>query len=388
MAEPKDIVCFANDWSGDPLSKKHIMLRLARKHRILWVNSINNRRPQFAKKDFRRVIEKLSSFRRGLVQVEDQIWVLSPIFVPFHGNPAIRAFNRWFLGAQIRQALRKLRFCDPVTYSFVPTSADVVGSLGEKAIVYHCVDEYSAFSDASSEIREREAELLRKSNLVIVSASDLFKTKEPLNPNTHLVTHGVDYDHFRKAADADTPVPEELQRLPKPILGFHGLIADWVDLPLLAELAKLRPEWSIVLVGRADTDISVLKGLPNVHFLGHRPYARLPEFLRGFDVALLPFMVNELTLAANPLKLREYLAAGLPVVAAPLPEIAKFEGLVKLGSNARDYATHIEEFIAAKRTGPSRERSDQVARESWDAKVEEIENLLLKHMRNGRRTDN
>ncbi len=382
MPPVNDIICFANDWSGDPLSKKHIMLRLSRHHRVLWVNSINNRRPRLAQKDFRRIVEKLKAFRSGLKQVEEKIWVLSPVFVPFHGNRFIRSFNRWLLGFQIRRALRSLGLTDPITYTFVPTSADVVGTLGEKCVVYHCVDEYSAFSDAAGEVRARENELLRKSDLVLVSASDLLKTKREHNPKTFLVTHGVDFEHFRRATEEATPVAPELRDLPRPVLGFHGLIADWVNLPLLGELARMRPQWSIVLVGRGDTDLSPIQNLPNVHVLGHRPYAKLPEYLRGFDIALLPFVVNELTLAANPLKLREYLAAGLPVVAAPLPEIARFEGLVTLASTAAEYARAIESLLAQKRVGPSRERSDQVAGESWDGKVAEIEKLLTSVLSN------
>ncbi len=383
MPSVSNIICFANDWSGDPLSKKQIMTRLARRHRVLWVNSINNRRPRLAQKDFRRIVEKLQAFRSGLQQVEERIWVLSPVFIPFHGNRMIRSFNRWLLGWQIRRALKRLHLTDPITYTFVPTSADVVGTLGEKSVVYHCVDEYSAFSDAAGEVRARESELLRKSDLVLVSASDLLKTKIKHNPKTFLVTHGVDYEHFRRATDESLPVPDELKSLSRPILGFHGLIADWVDLPLLAELARLRPRWSIVMVGRGDTDLSAIQGLLNVHLLGHRPYSRLPEYLRGFDIALLPFVVNELTLAANPLKLREYLAAGLPVVAAPLPEIARFEGLVSLASTAQEYVQKIEALLEGKRTGPSRERSDMVAGESWDAKVAEIEELLASVLTNG-----
>lgn len=383
MSPVNDIICFANDWSGDPLSKKHIMLRLARRHRVLWVNSINNRRPRLAQKDFRRIVEKLKAFRSGLKQVEEKIWVLSPVFVPFHGSWMVRLLNRWLLGFQIRRASRRLGLTNPITYTFVPTSADVVGTLGEKSVVYHCVDEYAAFSDAAGEVRARERELLRKSDLVLVSASDLLKTKREHNPKTFLVTHGVDYEHFRRATDEGTPVAPELRDLPRPILGFHGLIADWVDLPLLGELARMRPQWSIVLVGRGDTDLSPIQGLPNVYVLGHRPYAKLPEYLRGFDIALLPFVVSELTMAANPLKLREYLAAGLPVVAAPLPEIARFEGLVSLAFTAQEYSQEIEALLAAKRTGPSRERSEQMAGESWDGKVAEIEGLLSSVLSNG-----
>jgi glycosyltransferase involved in cell wall biosynthesis len=371
-----DIICFANDWSSDPLSKKQIMLRLAQNHRVLWINSINNRRPRIAHKDFRRSLQKLRDFRQGLKQVEERIWVLSPLYIPFHRRPWVRTLNRWLLGWQIRSVLRRLRFERPITWTFVPSSVDVVGTLKEELIVYHCVDEYGAFSDAAPEIVSREIDLLKKADLVLVCSSALKTTKQAYNPRTFLVTHGVDYEHFRRAADDATSVAPELRDLPRPILGFHGLLADWVDLELMAELARKRPEWSIVLVGRADTDLTPIQNLKNVHVLGHRPYARLPEYLRGFDVALLPFVVNELTINANPLKLREYLAAGLPVVAAPIPEIERLKDLVSLAATADEYISEITRLKELGATGPSRERSEKMAAESWDSKLREIEQLL------------
>jgi glycosyltransferase involved in cell wall biosynthesis len=375
-----DIVCFANEWSSDPLSKKQIMLRLAQRHRVLWINSINNRRPRVAGKDFRRTLEKLFDFGRGMTQVEERIWALSPIYVPFHGHPFVRTFNRWLLSWQIRKALKQLGFASPITWTFVPSSADVVGTLGEKLIVYHCVDEYSAFSDAAPEIRERERDLLAKSNLVLVCSSALLEGKGKENPRTYLVTHGVDYEHFRRASEDATPVAPELRDLPRPILGFHGLLADWVDLELVAELARKRPDWSLVLIGRVDTDLTPIRGLRNVHLLGHRSYSRLPEYLRGFDVALLPFVCNELTRNANPLKLREYLAAGLPVVAAPLPEIVRLNGLVSLAKTSDDYVHEITRLLEQRAVGPSRSRSEKMIGESWDSKLAEIEHLLVSAM--------
>jgi glycosyltransferase involved in cell wall biosynthesis len=370
------MICFANDWSADPLSKKHLMLRFARRRRVLWINSVNNRRPQLARKDMKRIFEKLAGFREGLKQVHDSIWVLNPLYVPFHGHAAVRALNRRLLGMQIRRALSRLDIKHPITYTFAPTSADVAGTLGEKKIVYHCVDEFAAFSDAGSEVAARERELLKKSDVVLCSASALFDRKKGYNPNTFLITHGVDYDFFRKTFDPATAVAEELRALRKPILGFTGLLADWVDLALVAELAKRHPEWSIVLIGRADTDLSMLAGLENVHLLGHRPYNRLPEYLRGFDIALLPFVNNELTVNANPLKLREYMAAGLPVVASPIPEVARYAGQVSLASTADEYEHQISRLLASGDVGPSAARSAAMACESWDAKVREIEDLL------------
>jgi glycosyltransferase involved in cell wall biosynthesis len=380
MIQPSDIICFANDWESDPLSKKQIMLRLARRHRVLWINSINNRRPRFASKDLRRTTQKLRAFNRGLVQVRDRIWVLSPVYVPYHGRPLVRSINRRLVGWQVRKALRQLNFTQPISWSFVPTSADFVGTFGEKLIVYQCVDEYGAFTDAAPEICDREQDLLVKSDLVLVSSSALQESKQKSNPQTYLVTHGVDYEHFRHASDDNTRVAEEMRSIKRPILGFHGLLADWVDLPLIAEIAQRRPDWSIVLVGRMDTESDALKGLPNVHVLGHRPYSHLPEFLRGFDVALLPFVSNELTRNANPLKLREYLAAGLPVVAAPLPEVMRLGSLVSVATTPQEYICEISRLLAEGATGPSSQRSEQMAGETWDSKVLIIERLLARAM--------
>lgn len=376
MLHGQDIICFANDWSGDPLSKKQVMLRLAENNRILWVNSLHNRRPRLTKKDARRVLQKIWNFGKGLQQVSRNLWVVTPLYVPFMESPVVQRLNRMILGRQLKRALHQLKFWKPITWTFVPTSSDIVGTLGERQIVYHCVDEYSSFSDAANEVRRCEESLLAKSDLVLVCSARLLETKKPLNPRTYLVTHGVDHAHFRAATDPNLPIASELRNLPHPILGFHGLIADWVDLPLLAELAKLKPGWSIVLVGRADTNLDPIKGLSNVHCLGHRPYARLPEYLRGFDVALLPFVMNQLTISSNPLKLREYLAAGLPVVSTPLPEVLRFGSLVRTANTAEEYVCEIEKLLEIGNTGPNAERSAQVADEAWEHKIEEMTRLL------------
>jgi glycosyltransferase involved in cell wall biosynthesis len=377
MLTGRDILCFANDWAGDPLSKKQVMLRLGQKNRILWVNSLHNRRPRFAKKDARRVAQKLGEFFHGTRLVHPNIWQVTPLYVPFLRSSSIRRFNRFVLRVQLRYAMWRLKFRGMITFTFSPTSADVVGTLGEELIVYHCVDEYSSFSDAAfEEVELAEQLLLKKADLVLASSTPLLEKKRPFNNQTHLVLHGVDYEHFHRAVEEATPVAPELCGLPRPILGFHGLLADWVDLRVIAEIAQKRPQWSIVLVGRADTDLAMLGNLPNVRLLGHRSYVQLPTYLKGFDIALLPFVQNELTRNANPLKLREYLAAGLPVVGTPLPEVARFNGLVSLAATAEEYIHCIEELLARGQIGPSSERSNQVASESWERKVIEIEHLV------------
>src|SRR5712692_8673589 len=218
MIEGKDIICFSNDWDSDPLSKKHIMLRLAKRNRVLWINSIGNRRPTASVGDLKRVIKKLMDFSRGHKKIDDGIHVYSPIAVPFFSSAAARWINRKALQWGVRRVCRRLGFRSPITWTFVPASADVAGSLGEHALVYHCVDEFSEFTGTDkAAILEMERRLLEKSDCVIVSSDRLYATKHVHNPNTFLVTHGVDVAHFRKACDAALAIPAEMAALKRPV---------------------------------------------------------------------------------------------------------------------------------------------------------------------------
>jgi glycosyltransferase involved in cell wall biosynthesis len=370
----RDLVVFSNDWDGDPLSKTHIMRLLAQDNRILWVNSIGNRAPRANAHDLARIRKKLTSFfRENLREVEPNLHVLSPLAIPLYGPEAVRAANRVLLRAQVLRAMRQLRFQRPISWSFLPASAPVSGTLGEDFVVYHCVDEFSAFADTNGRhIAELEEVLLRKAHLVITSADRLYRNKVKVNPATALVTHGTDFRHFVKACDAGTQVPVELARLPRPIIGFFGLVADWVDMKALAACAKAYPRGSVVLLGKVapDADVSALKALPNVHFLGRKRYEELPAYCKGFDVALMPFVINELTLNANPLKVREYLAAGLPVVSSDLPEVRRV-GLCRIASSPAEFPRLVEECLRDG-PGPDRARAERIFHESWETKVEEL----------------
>jgi len=373
MIQGHNIIAFCNDWDGDPLSKKQIVQRLARHNRILWVNSTGNRNPQLSAHDLRRAWKKLREFVRGCRGVAENIWLFCPLVIPFHASAFARRFNRWALGWSLRRAGKRLGFEDPLVLTFVPTSADVVGQLEARIIVYYCVDEYSQFSGANADaILQHELRLIGSSDLVVVSATRLLQTKSPHHANTCLITHGVDVEHFRKACLPDTPVPEDCPAMQGPVIGFFGLIENWVDLNLIRRIAMDRPNWNFLLIGEIRTDVDGLRHCPNVHLLGRKPYQSLPGYCKRFDVAILPFVENDLTLAANPLKLREYLAAGLPVVATPLPEVRKLEGLVHLARTPAEYIRQIDTLLGTGKHGPHMGWSLRMDNESWDYKVEEL----------------
>ena len=367
----RDMLCFSHDWNGDPLSKTHLMRLLARNNRVLWVNSIGYRAPTASKRDFSRALKKIFAATAPLREVEPNIHVLSPLIIPAYGRPWVQRFNRWFLRLQVRRAMRKLKFTRPINWVFNPAAALIAGSLDEETLIYYCVDEYLAFSGVSGEsLALMERELLAKSKLVIVSSDRLLQSKRPHNPETVLVRHGVDFSHFRAAFDVGTKVPDELSQLPGPIIGYFGLIADdWVDIDLIAHVAEKFPHVSIVMLGKITMDVSPLKRFANVHFLGRKPYQTLPAYCRGFDAAIIPFPINEATLNSNPLKAREYLAAGLPVISTAIPEVESLGGC-RIGRTRDEFVKQIEEALV--QPGPSVARSETMRNESWEARLTEI----------------
>jgi glycosyltransferase involved in cell wall biosynthesis len=382
MIEAQDIICFAHDWGGDPTSKTHIMRLLAKKSRVLWVNSIAMRRPVASKSDARRLITKLRRAFAGCVEVEPNIFVVNPLVLPLPGSALAQRLNGVLLERSLRRTLSKLSFARPILWTFLPTMNRLVGRLGERLLVYHCVDKYSEFSGVPRDaIVAMERDLVKRADLVFTSAARLLEECRPLNPHTHFITHGVDTAHFGRALDPQTPVPDDLAGIRKPVAGFFGLIADWVDLPLIRSLARERPDWSFVLIGKAATDLAPLQGLSNVHWLGQKPYTELPGYCRGFDVALIPFVQNELTLRVNPLKLREYLAAGLPVVSTPLPEISRYDGLVRLATRREEFIGGIEAALAERSPELAGRRFEAMRGESWEARVADMARLIDERVR-------
>lgn len=378
----RDILCFSHDWTGDPLSKTHLMRVLSRENRILWINAIANRMPTTSTKDFSRIVNKLTSFTAPIKEVEPNIFVLNPLAIPAYGNKTVVSLNRKFLISQVKKAMRKLEFRSPLNMIFNPAAGMIAGQVGESGLIYYCVDEYTAFTGVSEGLRAIEEDLFRRADLVIVSAEKLYTDKKKYNENTFIIRHGTDWKHFRRALDEATEIPPELANLPRPIIGFHGLLADWVDFGLIKKTAEHFKNGSVVLIGKTAVDaeekIKVLDGIANIHRLGRKPYADLPAYCKGFDVALNPFAINDLTLAANPLKVREYLAAGLQVVSTDIPEVRILENCL-VGKNHDDFIAKIEYALAHRK--PREEISDAVRAESWEAKVDELRNIMTEAAR-------
>lgn len=372
----RDIVCFSHDWTGDPLSKTHLMRLVAKHNRVLWVNSIGYRTPSINASDMGRAFKKLkaAATKNRLVKVEENIYVLHPIAIPKYGSELFRRINRILLRRQVRSAMRSLNFQRPINWIFNPAAGLLARQLDEEVLIYQCVDEYTQFTGVDAEgLRTIEADLLAAADLVVVSAQRLYDAKRHVNANTHLIRHGVDVEHFQTTLSSAVESAPEVANLPQPVIGFFGLISDWVDIELIAGIADRFPNGSIVLVGKVTMDVSLLESKPNVHLLGQKKYEDLPNYCKSWDVAIIPFKLNELTLNFNPLKTREYLAAGLPVVSTAMPEV-EVMGQCLIANGVDEFVAQINK--ALEDPGLSQARSDSVSNETWVSKLEEIDGLL------------
>lgn len=374
-----DIVCVGfNDWETELWTNQHhLMARLAGAgHRVLFIESLGLRRPTVAGRDVSRMARRLV---RGLQppRERDGVHVLSPLVIPLHGKAAVRAVNARLLPALVGRAARKLGMSRPILWGYVPQAEALLDVLDPALVVYHCVDDI-ATQEGIDEVsfRAAEARFAGRADLVLASAPRLAERMRTLSDNVLYAPNVADTAAFATALE-DGPVDPALAALPSPRLVFTGAIAEKkLDLPLLAAVAQARRDWSIALVGPVGlgdphTDVAALDAEPNVHLLGARRYEELPAVLRGADVTLIPYRATDLTASIFPMKVYEYLAAGRPVVATPLPALEGVDA-ISVADGADAFVSAVERELAQDTPERRRSRSAAAAANSWDARLAEI----------------
>jgi glycosyltransferase involved in cell wall biosynthesis len=309
--------------------------------------------------------------------------------------PAWRWGDGAFVDAERRRLVREAmggplagRFDRPVQWFYDPMAVTAfAGHLGEIAIVYDCMDELSQFRFAPPELVRRERELLERADVVFTGGRRLFEAKRKHHSNCHFYGCGVDAAHFGRARLADTVVPPELADLPKPVLGYFGVIDERMDYELIGKLADTIPSWSIAMVGPlCKIEESRLPRRPNVHWLGRRAYAELPGCAKAFDVCLMPFALNEATEFINPTKSLEYMATGRLIVSSAVPDVlANFPSVVRIARTDDEFI----ELCQASVDNPEEERIQRGLRlaenSSWDKIVEALEDHITAVLPNRRK---
>ncbi len=375
-------ICFsAQDWwyHNRAHSDFQLMRRIAARRPVLFINSIGMRMPVPGRSTqvARRIVRKARSVLRFLKQPLAEtpgFHVLTPIILPFYGSDTLRAANAWLVRRQVRLAAKHLGIDpdDAVLFVTIPTAWDVVRPLPRRSLLANRSDLHSAFEETDQAlIRELENELLVHSDVVLYTSHSLMNTEKPLSGDRAVFfDHGVDFARF--AVERGAP-PADLANIPRPIVGFFGGIDDYVvNLDLLRRVADELPECSLVLIGDATCPIDDLLSLPNVYWLGFRPYEEIPSYGVEFDVALMPWLRNEWIEHSNPIKLKEYLALGLPVVSTDFPEVHHYSDSIAIARDDGHFIELVREVLDGKAVGTGQTRRARVAGATWDRQADEL----------------
>ncbi|ABD89728.1 glycosyltransferase [Rhodopseudomonas palustris] len=378
-----DVVMFSTaDWASQYwTNKQHTAAHLAaRGHRVLYVETVGLRRPGLNSMDVGRIWARLRRGLKPIAEVRDNLWVLSPLTVPLGQRYApIAAFNRWQLRARIGGWLRKHRIGRPLIWTYHPYMLEAAEALDPSAMVYHCVDDIGAVPGVDRAAYDAaEQRLLRRVDLAFTTSGHLQQRCAAIaGERARYFGNVADIDHFATAR-GNIDLPPELAAIPRPRLGYVGVISDFkIDLELLQTLAVAHPDWHFVFIGderegQHSDVVTRMAQLSNVHFLGWRSYQDLPRYLAGFDVGLLPQLINDYTRAMFPMKFFEYLAAGLPVVATPLPALRDLAAVHGIGADTATFAQAISAALDGRGPQPLPIDDPLLQANSWDARLDQM----------------
>lgn len=378
-------ICFsAQDWwyHNRAHSDFQLLRRVAEQRPVLFVNSIGMRlptpgkSPQFA----RRILRKARSVARFLSKPVPELpnfHVLTPLILPFYGSSTMRALNARLVRQQVRAVAKHIGIDpdDAVLFVTIPTAVDVIEGWPRRALVTNRSDLHSAFEETDqSLIRDFEHKLVSSSDVALYSSHSLLGSEGKLaGERAVFLDHGVDYDRFASATGKPHP---ELADVPRPIIGFFGGIDDYVvDLDLLKRVAEGLSDCSLVLIGDATLPIDDLVSLPNVHWFGFKPYEEIPSYGAAFDVALMPWLKNTWIEQCNPIKLKEYLAIGLPVVSTDFPEVHFYAEQIAIAPDHDAFIRRVREAVDGQPVGTLESRKARVEGVTWDRQAEELVRL-------------
>lgn len=347
-----DLICFSHlRWDFVYQRPQHLMSRFAKERRVFFIEEpVSTDGP--------------SAFVASVR--EDSLHLITPHFnemdVNFFGKNALMRKHLDIL-------FRKYDIATFVSWYYTPMAMEFTKELNPKSIVYDCMDELSLFKFAPPELVKNESKLFEIADVVFTGGKSLYEVKKDLNKNVWAFPSSIDVEHFKRARTI-TVEPDDQSAIPHPRLGYFGVIDERIDLKLLEEMADKRPEWHIVMIGPTakleDTD---LPRRENIHYLGMKQYAELPEYIAGWDVALMPFMMCDATRFISPTKTPEYLAAGKAVISTPVPDVVRpyrEESLVAIAETSDEFIAYAEIAFKDDRTQKLQRVDRFLSQNSWD----------------------
>ncbi len=265
----------------------------------------------------------------------------------------------------------------PIGWFYSPSFSPVLEHFNFSHIVYDCMDELSLFKGAPDHLIEQEKYLMAHADVVFTGGKSLFESKEQMHPNVHCFPSSVDYEHFSKAKN-NTSLPAEIADIPSPIVGYCGVIDERLDIVLLNETASKMPQVSFVMIGPVvKIDIQDLPMQKNIYYLGMKPYESLPDYLKAFDIAMMPFALNEATKYISPTKTLEYMAAGLPIISTKITDVVRdYLHCVKLVASPCDFYEEILDTLEDQDKSFLIEYGHILEKTSWDSTVKQMKAIL------------
>jgi glycosyltransferase involved in cell wall biosynthesis len=345
------VLCFGGeDWwyHNRGHCDMQFMRQFARQGPVVYVNSIVMRKPNLSegRMFFRRVLRKARSMARGLVRVSDKFWVYSPVTAPVHHLPWVRPVNEWFLLRQVRLVMHRTGLTKPLVWVNCPAVCNTALKIPRWGIIYQRTDRYEEYPGVDKEqIIRYDRKLKLESDLTFYSNRRLFEEEKRQCFRGVYLDHGVDYNLFADIG-RDPWIPPELRDIPRPLVGFWGGIdGHTFDISLMAQVVEKLPQITFVFIGNTSVDCTPLKRHRHVVMIGQRPYEQIPHYGKCFDACLMPWNHNRWIEACNPIKLKEYLALGKPVVSTPFPQLSEYGGLVWVGATPEQFADGIQSAL-------------------------------------------
>jgi glycosyltransferase involved in cell wall biosynthesis len=390
MLREHSIICFGGEdwWYHHPHSKNHLMRRFARAgNRVVFVNSISMGLPGLGSRDLLpRLARKLRSYAKLARTTIEGITVVSPAALPFFGSRAARATNRRLLAAQVGGLARRRGLTRPVLWIAIPTAAEMIGRLDESLVVYQVSDKYDENSmDHATDpaaIRRLHEHAIDNADLILYSGRKLLEEAERGRDRSYLLEQAVDFEHWSSVGSGTLEVAAEVERIPRPRLGYFGAIEPWlIDQELIKRAAVERPLWHWVFIGNKSRGVEV-ESLPTTHFLPAVSYEELPRYAAGFDVCVLPWETERaFTSYGSAIKVREYLATGKPVVISPLPEYEPMRDVLRIARSREEFLRLVEEALAEDDPHAALKRQHAVEGGTWDARAEWVSGLIEEALR-------
>jgi glycosyltransferase involved in cell wall biosynthesis len=389
MLANHSIICFGGEdwWYHHPHSKAHLMRRFARAgNKVIFLNSISMGLPSLGHKDILpRISRKLRSYSKLARETAEGITVVSPASLPFFGSKAARAINRGLLRSQIQRLTANRGFSKPILWIAIPTAAEMIGCFDESLVIYHISDKYDAntmdHATDPAAIRRLHEKAIAGADIIFYSGRKLMSEATSGRERSYLLEQAVDFDHWagldRRVRSGDLQIASEIERIPRPRLGYFGAIEPWlVDQELIKKAARQRPDWQWIFIGNLSRGLEI-ESLPNTHFLPPVAYDDLPSYAAGFDVCVLPWETQQaFTSYGSAIKVREYLATGKPVVIAPLPEYEPMADVLRIARSRDQFLSLVADALNETGEDAARDRQAAVAAGTWDARAEWVSELI------------